>query len=140
MSIKVLVADDHEVVRHGLASLLSGSDIKIVAEAKDGKEAIQMARKHRPQVVLLDIRMPQSDGLETLEQLRTELPEAKVVVLSTYDNIIPPTINYEFPDPDCDLNYVPNRAVKKTVRVAISNTFGFGGHNATLLFKGFQRN
>ena len=86
MSIKVLVADDHEVVRHGLASLLSGSDIKIVAEAKDGKEAIQMARKHRPQVVLLDIRMPQSDGLETLEQLRTELPEAKVVVLSTYDN------------------------------------------------------
>ena len=74
MSIKVLVADDHEVVRHGLASLLSGSDIKIVAEAKDGKEAIQMARKHRPQVVLLDIRMPQSDGLETLEQLRTEMP------------------------------------------------------------------
>ena len=66
--------------------------------------------------------------------------EAIVAVLSTYDNIIPPTINYEFPDPDCDLNYVPNRAVKKTVRVAISNTFGFGGHNATLLFKGFQRN
>jgi len=86
MSIKVLVADDHEVVRHGLASLLSGSDIKIVAEAKDGKEAVQMARKHRPQVVLLDIRMPQVDGLEALEQLRTELPEAKVVVLSTYDN------------------------------------------------------
>src|SRR5262245_41993038 len=86
MSIKVLVADDHEVVRHGLASLLSGSDIKIVAEAKDGKEAIQMARKHRPQVVLLDIRMPQTDGLEALEQLRTEMPETKVIVLSTYDN------------------------------------------------------
>ena len=77
MSIKVLVADDHEVVRHGLASLLSGSDIKIVAEAKDGKEAVQMARKHRPHVVLLDIRMPQADGLEALEQLRAELPEAK---------------------------------------------------------------
>lgn len=86
MSIKVLVADDHEVVRHGLASLLSGSDIKIVAEAKDGDEAVQMARKHRPQVVLLDIRMPQTDGLDALERLRTELPEAKVVVLSTYDN------------------------------------------------------
>ncbi|OLD58806.1 MAG: beta-ketoacyl-[acyl-carrier-protein] synthase II [Ignavibacteria bacterium 13_1_40CM_2_61_4] len=66
--------------------------------------------------------------------------EAIVAVLSTYDNIMPPTINYEFPDPDCDLNYLPNKAVKKTVRVAISNTFGFGGHNASLLFKGFQRN
>jgi len=66
--------------------------------------------------------------------------EAIVAVLSTYDNIMPPTINYEFPDPDCDLNYLPNKAVKKTVRVAISNTFGFGGHNASILFKGFQRN
>ncbi len=86
MSIKLLVADDHEVVRHGVASLLNGSDIKIVAEAASGEEAMQMARKHRPQVVLLDIRMPQSDGLATLEQLRSEMPETKVVVLSTYDN------------------------------------------------------
>jgi DNA-binding NarL/FixJ family response regulator len=86
MSIKLLVADDHEVVRHGVASLLNGSDIKIVAEAASGEEAVQMARKHRPQVVLLDIRMPQSDGLATLEQLRSEMPETKVVVLSTYDN------------------------------------------------------
>ena len=86
MSIKVLVADDHEVVRHGVASLLNGSDIKIVAEAANGEEALQLARKHRPQVVLLDIRMPQSDGLATLEQLRAEMPETKVVILSTYDN------------------------------------------------------
>jgi DNA-binding NarL/FixJ family response regulator len=86
VSIKLLVADDHEVVRHGVASLLNGSDIKIVAEAASGEEAMQMARKHRPQVVLLDIRMPQSDGLATLEQLRSEMPETKVVVLSTYDN------------------------------------------------------
>ncbi len=84
--IKVVVADDHEVVRHGLASLLSGSDIKIVAEAKDGDEAVQMARKHRPQVVLMDIRMPKTDGLDALERLRTEMPEVKIVVLSTYDN------------------------------------------------------
>jgi len=86
MSIKVLVADDHEVVRHGVASLLNGSDIKIVAEAANGEEALQLARKHRPQVVLLDIRMPQADGLATLEQLRAEMPETKVVILSTYDN------------------------------------------------------
>ncbi len=86
MSIKVLVADDHEVVRHGVASLLNGSEIKIVAEAASGDEALQLARKHRPQVVLLDIRMPKSDGLATLEQLRAEMPETKVVILSTYDN------------------------------------------------------
>jgi DNA-binding NarL/FixJ family response regulator len=86
MSIKVLVADDHEVVRQGLVSLFSGSEIKIVGEAKNGDEAVAMARKHRPQVVLLDIRMPQTDGLTALEQLRTEMPETKVVMLSTYEN------------------------------------------------------
>jgi 3-oxoacyl-[acyl-carrier-protein] synthase II len=48
---------------------------------------------------------------------------------------IPPTINYEFPDPLCDLNYTPNTTVRRKVRYALSNTFGFGGHNATLLMK-----
>ena len=86
MSIKVLVADDHEVVRQGLISLFNGSEIKIVGEAKDGNEAVTLARKHRPQVVLLDIRMPETDGLATLEKLRSEMPETKVVMLSTYDN------------------------------------------------------
>jgi 3-oxoacyl-(acyl-carrier-protein) synthase len=61
--------------------------------------------------------------------------EAIAAILTTYHNIIPPTINYEHPDPECDLNYVPNKPVKKTVNIAISNTFGFGGHNASLLFK-----
>lgn len=66
--------------------------------------------------------------------------EAIVTVLAVYNGIIPPTINYEFPDPECDLNYVPNQAIKRTVDVAISNTFGFGGHNASLLFKKYQQN
>jgi 3-oxoacyl-[acyl-carrier-protein] synthase II len=64
--------------------------------------------------------------------------EAIIAVLATQENIVPPTINYETPDPECDLNYAPNKAVKKTVDVAISNTFGFGGHNASLLFKKFK--
>ncbi len=51
------------------------------------------------------------------------------------ENVIPPTINYETPDPECDLNYTPNSAVEKSVSVALSNTFGFGGHNAVLLFR-----
>jgi 3-oxoacyl-[acyl-carrier-protein] synthase II len=61
--------------------------------------------------------------------------EAIVCALTIRDGIIPPTINYEVPDPDCDLNYVPNAPLKKEVRVALSNTFGFGGHNASLLFR-----
>ncbi len=51
------------------------------------------------------------------------------------EGIVPPTINYDFPDPDCDLDYVPNKARKKEVNVALSNSLGFGGHNATLVVK-----
>jgi 3-oxoacyl-[acyl-carrier-protein] synthase II len=66
--------------------------------------------------------------------------EAIAAILATYHDVVPPTINYEFPDPECDLNYVPNTAVKATVNIAVSNTFGFGGHNASLLFKKFREN
>ncbi|NLE39178.1 MAG: response regulator transcription factor [Pirellulaceae bacterium] len=86
MSIRLLVCDDHEVIRTGLRSLLSGSDIEIIAEAANGKEAIAQAEKHRPDVVLLDIRMPDGDGLSTLEKLCAKVPGSRVVMLSTYDN------------------------------------------------------
>ena len=61
--------------------------------------------------------------------------EAIAAILSCANDIIPPTINYETPDPECDLDYTPNAAVRRTVRYAVSNTFGFGGHNATLLVR-----
>ncbi len=64
--------------------------------------------------------------------------EAIATVLAIYNDIIPPTINLTNPDPECDLNYSPLTATKKIVRAAISNTFGFGGHNASLLFKKFE--
>ncbi len=86
MSVTVLVADDHEVVRKGIVSLLSDSQIKVVGEAADGAEAVKQALEHKPDVVLLDIRMPDSDGLEALETIHRQLPETRVVVLSTYDN------------------------------------------------------
>lgn len=87
MSIRLLIADDHAVVRAGLKSLLGDvHGVEIVAEAADGEEAIRMARRHRPAVVLLDVRMPGADGLAVLGQLRTELPSAAVVMFSSYDN------------------------------------------------------
>lgn len=64
--------------------------------------------------------------------------EAAVCVLAIRDGVVPPTINYEFPDPDCDLDYVPNQSRRMPVRVALSNSFGFGGHNVTLVFKEFK--
>lgn len=59
-------------------------------------------------------------------------------VLAVKEDIAPPTINYEFPDPDCDLDYVPNTARKAEIEVALSNSLGFGGHNATLAVKKFK--
>jgi len=86
MTVRLLVADDHQVIRTGLASLLAGTDIEIVAEAATGKECIKQAEKHKPDVILLDIRMPDGDGLSTLEKLRAKVPDCRVVMLSTYDN------------------------------------------------------
>lgn len=86
MSTRVLIADDHEVVRSGLNHLLTGSDVEVVGEAATGEEAVSLARELSPDVVLLDIRMGESDGLAALERLHSELPELPVVMLSTYDN------------------------------------------------------
>jgi 3-oxoacyl-[acyl-carrier-protein] synthase II len=59
-------------------------------------------------------------------------------VQSIRDGVVPPTINLEHPDPDCDLDYVPHESRKKPVRVTMSNSFGFGGHNATLIIRAFD--
>jgi DNA-binding NarL/FixJ family response regulator len=85
-SIRVVVADDHEVVRRGLGCLFADTNINIVGEAASGTEAIEQAKKHKPDVVVLDIRMPGMDGLDTLEKLRAEVPNSRVVMMSTYDN------------------------------------------------------
>ena len=86
MVIKLLVADDHEVVRRGLHTLFKDTDVKIVAEAANGKEAVEQTLKHKPDVVLMDIRMPDVDGLDAIEKLRKKSPDTPVVILSTYDN------------------------------------------------------
>jgi len=86
MSVRLLIADDHEVIRIGLCALLSGSDIEVVGQAATGKETVKLAEQLKPDVILLDIRMPDADGLATLEKLRVKVPDSRVVMLSTYDN------------------------------------------------------
>ncbi len=84
--IRVIVADDHGVVREGLRTLLTQAGLEVVALASSGEEAVQLALAHRPQVLLLDIRMPDLDGLQVLRTLRDQAPEVAVVLLTTYDN------------------------------------------------------
>lgn len=86
MAIDLLIADDHEVVRLGLKSLLEGTDIRVVAEADGGEAALKLAVKHRPNVVLLDVRMPDGDGLNCLARIKLELPDTPVVMLSGFEN------------------------------------------------------
>ena len=64
--------------------------------------------------------------------------EAIITLKSIEENIAPPTINYEHPDPECDLDYVPNQAVETDINIALSNGFGFGGHNAVVVFKKYE--
>ncbi len=84
--IKVLVADDQAMVRSGLRLIVeSEPDLTVVAEAENGEEAVRLARREQPDVVLMDIRMPVMDGLEATRQITTSNPEAKVIVLTTFD-------------------------------------------------------
>lgn len=86
MAIKILIADDHELVRLGLRNLVADTEIKIISEAASGEEAIKKALSDKPDVVLLDVRMAKGDGLNALGRIKLELPEMPIVILSTYDN------------------------------------------------------
>jgi DNA-binding NarL/FixJ family response regulator len=83
--VRVLVADDQAVVREGLMTLLATvADIKPVAAAADGEEAVALVARHRPHVVLMDLRMPKLDGVEATRQIRAAQPETEIVVLTTH--------------------------------------------------------
>ncbi len=88
--IKVLICDDHEVVRFGMKRLVRDTDIQVVAEASTGEDAVAAALEtdpeKRPDVILMDVRMPGGDGLSSLGRIKLERPELPILILSTYDN------------------------------------------------------
>ncbi|HOO22588.1 MAG TPA: response regulator transcription factor [Clostridia bacterium] len=85
--ITVLLADDHKIIRDGLRVLLEANpDIRVVAEAKNGMEAYEQTKIHHPQVVLMDIRMPQMGGVEATRLIKRDFPDTTVLILTTFDD------------------------------------------------------
>lgn len=83
--IRILTVDDHPLLREGVASLVaSQSDMKVVGEASDGREAIEEFRKRRPDITLMDLGMPEMNGIDAIIAIRAEFPEARIIVLTTY--------------------------------------------------------
>jgi len=83
--IRILVVDDHPIVRQGIAVLVATQpDMSLVAEASNGREAIQQFRVHRPDITIMDLQMPEMNGLDALTAIRGEFPDARIIVLTTY--------------------------------------------------------
>ena len=83
--IRILTVDDHPLLREGIAALVNAeSDMKLVAEASNGEEAIKQFRLHRPDVTLMDLQMPAMNGIEAVTRIRAEFPDARIIVLTTY--------------------------------------------------------
>ena len=83
--IRILAVDDHPILRQGIAALIADeSDMTLVAEAANGREAIQQFRAHRPDVTLMDLQMPEMNGLDAMLAIRGEFPEARIIMLTTY--------------------------------------------------------
>ena len=84
--IKILTVDDHPLLRQGIAAVIQGEkDMLIVGEAANGREAIDMFRRHRPDVTLMDLQMPDLNGIDAILTIRQEYPQARVIVLTTYE-------------------------------------------------------
>jgi DNA-binding NarL/FixJ family response regulator len=84
-SIRILTVDDHPILREGIAAILGAeADLELVAEANNGREAVDQFRTHRPDVTLMDLQMPQMNGIEAILAIRKEFPGARIIVLTTY--------------------------------------------------------
>jgi two-component system, NarL family, response regulator len=83
--IRVLVADDHPVVREGLVSILKAKNIKVIGEASDGEEACRLYDQLSPDILVLDLRMPKKDGLQVVTELMSRTPKPRIIVMTTYE-------------------------------------------------------
>lgn len=85
-AIRVLTVDDHELVRKGIAAILSAEPgFELVAEANNGEQAVRLFREHHPDVTLMDLRLPDTSGVDATRQIRSEFPDARIIVLTSYD-------------------------------------------------------
>jgi two-component system, NarL family, response regulator DevR len=86
-TLKVMLVDDHEIVRQGLKALLEAEeDIEVVSEASNGREAVDMARSYRPTVIVMDVRMPDMNGVEACREIRDEDPDIQVIMLTSFSD------------------------------------------------------
>ncbi len=84
--IRVLSVDDHDLVRKGIAAILANEpDLQLIAEANGGAQAVRLHRQHRPDVTLMDLRLPDESGIEATREIRSEAPNAKIIALTSYD-------------------------------------------------------
>lgn len=85
-TISILIVDDHPIVRFGIGALLTSSrEMKVVAQARSGEEAVRLHQQHRPDIALMDLRLPGINGVEAIRQIRSQCPEARFIVLTTYE-------------------------------------------------------
>ncbi|HYL97983.1 MAG TPA: response regulator transcription factor [Blastocatellia bacterium] len=85
-SIRIMVVDDHPIVRHGFADMISAQPrMKVVAEAENGLQAVELFRKYRPDITLMDLRMPRLGGVDAIKEIRKDYPDSRIIVLTTYD-------------------------------------------------------
>jgi DNA-binding NarL/FixJ family response regulator len=85
--VRLVIADDHHLVRRGLRSMLAGEpDLEVVGEAENGREALELCRELRPDLVLMDVRMPQMDGLQATRAIKGELPATNILMVTTHES------------------------------------------------------